>query len=138
MALSIQQASILVGRQIGLPSDFGGSVEEINSLDSDTQLNFTAALGAYIRANQDQFSAGQVATANAMPSSFGQLTDSSFSVGDFLTEVESNAYDLVVAPVVDLGKDASTVAKWLPVLAIGIGLYLVFTWTKAKGAAIAA
>jgi len=136
--MTIQQASIAVGRQMGLPADFDGSVDAINALGADDKLNFTAALGAYIRANQDQFTPGQVATANTMPQSFGQLQDSSFSVGDFLSATASNADTLIVKPLVNVGQSASALANAVPAILILIGAILLFTWTKKTQANITA
>lgn len=136
--MSIQQAAILVGRQIGLPSSFDGSVESINELSDEDKISLTGGLGAYIRANPSEFTVQQASVANSMPTTFGQLNDTSFSIGDFLAATATNADDLILKPLVNVGQSASAVATWLPIIAIGIGAYLLFTWTRAKGAAIAA
>jgi len=136
--MTIQQAAIVVGRQIGLPADFDGSTTAINNLDPDTQLQFTAALGAYIRANQDQFTAAQVTTANTMPQSYGALTDSSFSVQDFLAETVSNADTLVAKPLVTLGESVSAAATAAasigPALLLIAGAFILYSWTKTTAA----
>lgn len=135
--MTIQQAAIAVGRQIGLSPDFDGSTAAINALDPDVQIQFTSALGAYIRANQDQFTAGQVTTANTMPSSYGALTDSSFSVGDFLAQTANNADQLVLQPLVNIGNSTTAVANALPLIAIIVGAVLLYSFTKGKAASLA-
>ena len=137
--MTIQQASIAVGRQIGLAADFDGSVAAINALDPDTQQAFTAGLGAYIRAHQDQFTPAQVTTANAMAGLTGQpLADAGFSVSDFVAASLDNGKALVLDPLVNIGQSASAVANALPLLAIIVGAVLLIAWTKSKSAAIAA
>lgn len=134
--MTIQQTAILVGRQNGLPSSFDGSVGEINALPEDQKVDLTAGIGAYIRANGTEFTDQQLAVARSMPTDFG-LQDSSFSVGDFLAATADNAENLIVDPLVNIGQSASLVARWVPLVAIVIGGYLLYTWTKAKGAAVA-
>lgn len=133
--MNIQQAALLVGRQIGLPSSFDGSVAAINALDDEHRLALTAGLGAYIRANPSDFTSQQVSVANGMPVGF-QQNDSSFDVSDFLVAVADNADELIVKPLENIGASASAVAKAAPLILILVGAFLLITWTRAKGAQI--
>lgn len=135
--MSIQQATVLAANSLGIaPQGFDGSFGAIGALDPNDQIALTAAVGAYIRANQSEFTAGQIATANSMAGMSGQpLADAGFSVSDFLSDTASNAETLVGQPLVNLGNAASAVANAVPLIAVAVGLFILVSWTKKTAAA---
>jgi len=135
MSMSIQQASALVGQSLGFDPSFDGSITAINALDTNSQLALTAGLNAYILANPTNFTAGQVATANAFKGLSGQpLADSGFSYTDFFSAATQNGVDLVVKPLENVGQAASAVTNALPLILIIVGAVLLIAFTKGKAA----
>lgn len=133
--LSIQQTAIIVGRRLGLPVDFDGSTAMINDLGMDDKLALTAGIGAEIRANPTEYTAGQVATANSMAGLSGApLADAGFSIGDWLVETATNADNLIVEPLVGVGQAASSTLKILPLVLLLVAGVIIFSWTKQTAA----
>lgn len=126
--VSIQQTAIIVARRLGgYPNDFDGSVTAINSLSPDLELALTAGIGAEIRANPSNYTAQQQSVAAVMLGLSGApLADASFSISDFVDAAASNGKELILGPLVNIGKSASAVANALPLIAIVFGaLYLI-------------
>lgn len=124
--LSIQQTAIIVGRRLGLPTDFDGSTAMINDLGMDDKLALTAGIGAEIRANPTDYTDGQVTTANSMAGLSGApLADAGFSIGDWLVETATNADNLIVEPLVSVGQTAGAALKVLPLILVIIAFILI-------------
>jgi len=133
--ISIQQCAVLVGKSQGLPLTFDGTTRAIDDLETNQKLALTSGIGAYIRANPDQFTDGQVATAKQMTGQTPEgLADAGFSIGDFLTAAGENAKSLVLDPLVNVGESVSAAAKVLPLVLIAAGLFILWQWTKKTAA----
>lgn len=63
--MTIQEARVFVGRSLGFPMSFDGSVAAYAGLTAVQQVELTRAMISYIAANPDKFTPGQVATALA-------------------------------------------------------------------------
>lgn len=130
--VSIQQTAVIVARRLGgYPVDFDGSPASINDLDTDAKLALTAGIGAEIRANPNDYTDAQVGTAVSMTGLSGSpLAYAGFSISDFVSETINNAEDLVIKPLVNVGKSASFVANALPLIAIGLGVIWLLSLKK--------
>lgn len=89
--ISIQQARVFVGQQIGLPSGYDGSMSATNDLPVEQKQALTAALIDYIANNPARFTAQQVSVANAERNRAQTLTATGgYSETTFWAEVGKN------------------------------------------------
>lgn len=129
--MTIQTATCLVGRSQGLSADFDGSTAAVNALPTDAKLALTAGLGAYIRANPADFTAGQNSTAQSMAGLSGApLQDAGFSMSDFGSEVLTNADNLIGKPLENIGSSFSAVLGALPALLFVAGLIIALPYIR--------
>lgn len=126
--MTITQTRALVGNQIGLPSSFDGTVAAYRDLSPTQQADLTREVINFIRNNPGKFTTEQVATANAQ---FGQAqtlspTDASFSFSQFFDELETEAYNVVGAPLQAVGQGVSTTVKLvgtlIPILVVVVAV----------------
>lgn len=108
--MTIAEARALVGRQIGLPADFDGSVAAYAALTPQEQLNLNQALALFIVANPASFTPEQVGYAARASARAGAATieDTSFDWGMFFEEVGANARDTIGAPLEAVGRGVSS------------------------------
>jgi uncharacterized protein YllA (UPF0747 family) len=89
--ISIQQARVFVGQQIGLSSGYDGSMSATNDLPVEQKQALTAALINYIANNPARFTAQQVSVANAERNRAQTLTATGgYSETTFWAEVGKN------------------------------------------------
>jgi hypothetical protein len=140
--MTIVQLRELMGRQIGLPATFDGSIDAYRNLSAESQIALTRACVAYVRQNPDKFNAAQVDTATVEASRADRLTyeDPGFSAEEFFDELAIEAKKTIGEPLAAIGTGVSQsvqlVGTLLPVLAL-IAV-AVFVWpyiAKAKNAA---
>lgn len=107
--MTIAQARALVGQSMGL-RDFDGSIDAYRNLTAGQQIDLTKRLFDYIKANPANFTETQKATVAAEDSRIqaASLQDTSFDWGQFMQELEANAYTTVAEPLVNIGRGVST------------------------------
>lgn len=89
--ITIQQARVFVGQQIGLPSGYDGSMQATNALPVEQKQALTAALIDYIANNPTRFTAQQVSVATAERNRAKTLTGTGgYSETTFWNEVGKN------------------------------------------------
>ena len=132
--MTIQNLRLLMGRQLGLPASFDGSVTAYGNLSRAQQIALTQAMLAYIRENPGAFSNAQVATANAEGARDLTLADESFDWSGFQVEFENNAYDVIAKPFVSIGTGVSDtvtlLGKALPFLALAALVIFALPYIK--------
>jgi hypothetical protein len=123
--MTIQQARVFVGRQIGLSTNFDGSRDAFRNLSAAEQTELTKQLIKYIAQNPGDFTDAQVSTANVELGRADRLSieDTSFDYDLFFNELETNAIQTIGQPLANIGNGVSnTVAalgKLLPFIAFG-------------------
>lgn len=132
--MTIQTLRELMGRQIGLPASFDGSITAYGNLTRAQQISLTQAMLAYIREHPGDFGDKQVATANAEGSRDLTLVDEGFDWELFQNEFEANTYDVIARPLVAIGQGVSTsvnlIGTLLPVFALLAVAIFVFPYIK--------
>lgn len=141
--MTIAQLRQHVGRQIGLPDSFDGSMSAYGSLTREQQIELTQGMIAYIQSHPASFTPAQVETARVEAPRAATLTpeDESFSFSAFFNELETNAGNVIGAPLVSIGNGLSQavnlVGTLLPILAlvaIGIAIWPHIAKARAAGA----
>jgi hypothetical protein len=135
--MTIQQARVAVGNQIGLPSSFDGSMASVNALPTDQKQQLTASLLAYILAHPERFTSGQVATANAERGYINTLTlTSGYVETDIITELEAGALRVLGTPLAAIGNGVSSAltltGSLVPFAAVAIIGVLLFSFYKKQ------
>lgn len=120
--MTIQTLRELMGRQIGLPASFDGSITAYGNLSQNQQIELTAAVMRYIRQNPGQFTQAQVAVTTAEGSRAELTIPAGYADVGFWDEFENNAYEIVGKPFVAIGQGVSTsvnlIGTLLPVFAL--------------------
>lgn len=108
--MTIAEARALVGRQIGLPASFDGSVAAYSALTPQEQLNLNQSLALFIVANPASFTPEQVGYAARASARNGAATieDASFDWGMFFEELGNEARDTIGAPLEAVGRGVSS------------------------------
>lgn len=136
--MTIIQARNIVGNQQGLPSSFDGSIAAYAALSPAQQLDLTRGVLDYIINNQPEFTDAQIATAYAQrgQAQSMRIEDTSFDAKLFLTELEKNAYDVIVKPIQNLGDSvsgtANFLAKALPFIVLGALALMALPYIKKQ------
>lgn len=139
--MTIAQARAIVGQQLGLPS-FDGSVDAYRALTPGQQIDLTKALFSYIQKNPENFTTGQLETVKAESPRLqaAQIEDTSFSVSEFMNELETNAYKTVGEPLVNLGqgvtRSVNLVGTLLPIAVLAVLVIVALPYIqKARASA---
>jgi hypothetical protein len=137
--MTIPQLREHVGRQIGLPATFDGSVAAYRELSPAQQIALTQGMIAYIKSNPGSFTPAQVETATVESSRAATMTpeDDGFDADLFFDELGTEAKRVVFDPLAKVGegvsKSFSLVGTLLPVLAvIAVGIFLYPHLIRAK------
>jgi hypothetical protein len=145
--MTIAQLRQFVGAQIGLPDSFDGSMTAYGNLAREQQIELTQGMIAYIQSNPGSFTPAQVETARIEAPRAATLTpeDTSFSFSAFFNELETNAGNVIGAPLVSIGNGVSQavnlVGTLLPILAlvaVAVAVWPYIARAKTAGAAPAA
>jgi hypothetical protein len=120
--MTIQAARVFVGQQIGLPSDYDGSMQATNNLPDAKKQELTAALISYIANNPTRFTPQQVSVANAEYNRAQTLTATGgYNDTTFWKEVAANVENAGLA-VASIGtgvvRSVNLVGTLLPVLVV--------------------
>lgn len=129
--MTIQQARVAVGQEIGLPMSFDGTMAAVNALPTNQKQQLTASLLAYILANPTRFTEAQVATANAERGYINTLSmTSGYTEADLITELETGFMRVVGTPLAAVGNGVSsaftltgTLIPVIALVAVGIALF---------------
>lgn len=136
--MTIQQARVFVGQQIGLPQTFDGSVAAYRELTQAQQTALTAQLINYIVNNPGQFTPAQVTTANAEKGRINSLgtVDASFDWQEFFTALGDEAVNVVGTPLQNVGQGVSNLVSFLgkatPFIVIGGALLVGYLFLRKE------
>jgi len=111
------------------PAGFDGTFNTFGLLSPADRTRVTNYSVAFVRANPEMFSESETAVAVRFDPIAGPQ-DTSFDLGEFFSEVGENAEDLIVDPVVNIGRTAGATLNALPLIALAVGAYLL--WKNIK------
>lgn len=123
--MTIPQLALQAVTALGIekPAGFDGTFATFHLLKPSDRIKVTNYSRDFVKAHPDLFESATVAVAVQFDSISENEIDDGFDWGDFVSEVGNNADDLILTPVVNVGKTVSFLAYLAP-LAIILGLYL--------------
>lgn len=124
--MTIPQARVAVGKLIGLPADYDGSMAQTNALTIKQKQALTARLIQYIVNNPGSFTVQQVATAQAESGRAATLTlqDTAATSAEIFAALGESAYNVVGAPLAAVGDGVSSgltiLGKLVPLAVVAV------------------
>lgn len=125
-ALALQALTALGIRR---PEGFDGTFNTFNLLSPADRTRVTNYSVSFVRANPEMFTTEEANVASRFDPVAGPQ-DTSFDIEEFFSEVGDNAEELIIDPVVNVGRTTGAVLNILPLVAVGIGAFLL--WKNFK------